>query len=100
MKKRRPVDIVWSYKSGNTLLNYIYRDNAYQGSFGSKFLVTVNEYSFSNVSTTLTILSVVESDALYSYECSCSPFGCINQPFRSANASLAILSKMNVNEKD
>lgn len=91
----RPIDVIWSIypKSGPLSRTVIFSDLQYQGGFSSRYKVSINEISFTNLTSTFEILSVQPTDALFNYECECNVYRtCSNGNTAKASASLIALT--------
>lgn len=91
----RPIDIIWTmypiYAPKSRTV--IYSDNQYQGAFSTRYRVDINEISFANLTTSLTIRDVLLSDSMYAYECECNVYRtCSNGAVVKANAILIALT--------
>lgn len=111
----RPIDIIWSmypvyapkqrtiiysvchlirlFSTDQLSRRFLFQDNQYQGAFASRYRVDIDEISFANLTTSLTIKSVLLSDSMYSYECECNVYRtCSNGAVAKASAILIALT--------
>lgn len=69
------------------------KDNQYQGAFAARYRVDIDEISFANLTTSLTIKNVLLSDSMYAYECECNVYRtCSNGAVAKASAVLIALT--------
>lgn len=95
----RPIDIIWSmYHIGSpSTRTVIYSDLQYQGGFSSRFKVSINEISFTNLTSSIEIFSVQSSDSLFKYECECNVYRtCSNGNTARASAGLIAIPTSNL----
>lgn len=84
--------LIFSKKKSKTQ-NYFIKDNQYQGAFAARYRVDVDELSFANLTTSLTIKNVLLSDSMYAYECECNIYRtCSNGAIAKASAVLIALT--------
>jgi hypothetical protein len=68
-----PIDIVWIYYvPGTGTTKTIYFENNYLNGLSSKFIITLELFNSSYITTYLTIPLVEYNDSFYTYQCECN----------------------------